>query len=295
MGIANPFAKLARYMGSGQQSTTTTIAPRPASVNTTIITQNPESEPLAQVATPYDLEIAAIRRKVDSIEGSKPVGIDGFKFVLMRWGAAILPVIAAIAVGDIVAHFFVGIGFDVFSAYSLSFVLELVTMLLTYAISHALSYRVGKNLNIPALLLTIAIWLLFLAAQCVLLIAIGGAHPGTLVFVAIVLRSAETALACTAAAIVAYWTKGKSMEEELSILQRKQNAFQALHGAAMDMHRAEQRAANQQRQEEQHLAEMQRNSDMLIEIGEKIGGAVLKMMDRVVKQIDEGGRDGRNW
>lgn len=288
MGISNPFAALARVVTGNKNQGGATITPLPQ-------TPDPTSGPLANV-TPYDTDIQRLRQKVEALEDGKPHGIDAFKYVLMKWGAALLPILAAFAVGDVVAQFFVSIGFNGFSAYALSFVLELVTMLLTYAISHALTYRTGKSLNLAALLLTIGIWALFLAAQVLLLIAIGGAHPGTLIFIAVVLRSLETALACTATAIVSYWTRGKSLEEELAILQRKQTAFVNLHGQHMDMRRTEQRSANQQRQEEQHLEAMQRNSDMLIQMGEKIGGAVMSMMDKVLKEIDNASTgNGRGW
>lgn len=288
MGISNPFVALMKVVtGNTNQggATTTTIPQSP----------DPTSGPLTNT-TPYDADIARLRAKVDALEDGKPHGIDAFKYVLMKWGAALLPILAAFAVGDVVAQFFVSIGFNGFSAYTLSFVLELVTMLLTYAISHALTYKTGKSLNLAALLLTIGVWALFLAAQVLLLIAIGGVHPSALIFIAVVLRSLETALACTATTIVSYWTRGKSLEEELAILQRKQTAFVNLHGQHMDMRRTEQRSANQQRQEEQHLEEMQRNSDMLIQMGEKIGGAVMSMMDKVLKDIDNASNgNSKGW
>jgi hypothetical protein len=294
MGISNPFAALAKVVtGNKSNQGGAVITPLPRTTVTQI--PDPISGQLVN-ATPYDEDIQLLRHKVDALEGSKPHGIDAFKFVLMKWGAALLPIIAAFAVGDVVAQFFTAIGFNGFSAYSLSFVLELVTMLLTYSISHALTYRTGKSLNIAALLLTIAIWLLFLAAQVVLLIAIGGAHPGTLIFIAVVLRSLETALACTATAIVSYWTRGKTLEEELAIVQRKQTAFVNLHGQHMDVRRTEQRSANQQRQEEQHLQEMQRNSEMLVQMGEKIGSAVMKVMDKALQAIDDASNtNSRGW
>jgi hypothetical protein len=300
MSISDKFSSLVKVMtrgGAGTAQQITTVAPH---APTTIVTPaEPDTSPLAAASSTSDIEIQALRQKADALEGSKPVGIDGFKFFLMRWGAALLPIFAAIAVGDVIAQFFLSLGFNAFSAYTLSFVLELVTMLLTYAISHALTYRAGRGINIPALLLTIVLWLLFLAGQAVLLIAIGGTHPGTFLFVAIALRAVETALCCTSAAVVAYWTRGKSFEEELATLQRKEQAFMALHAQYLERQRNEQQAANHQRQAEQHLAQLERNSEMLAQIGDRMSQAALKVFDRLNDALDQMTStkrdDGRGW
>jgi hypothetical protein len=294
LGISNPFAALVKVASRNKTNQasaaitrvpTTTVVPVPDPDTGQLINANGS-------ATPYSQEIALLRQKADRLAGSKPVGIDAFKLTIVKWGAALLPIASAVIVGDIVAVFFLRMNFGAFGAYGLSFVLELITMILTYAISHALTYQ--RHINIPMLVLTLLIWLAFLAAQAVLLIAIGGAHPGTLIFVAVTLRAVETALSCTASTLAAYWTRGKSPAEELAMLQQQEQTFIMLHTQHLDRKRNEQQAANQQRMAEQHLVQLERNSDMLMQIGEKMSEAALKVFDRLNQALDDMGNNHHN-
>jgi hypothetical protein len=64
------------------------------------------------------------------------------------------------------------------------------------------------------------------------------------------------------------------------MLQQQEQTFIMLHTQHLDRKRNEQQAANQQRMAEQYLVQLERNSDMLMQIGEKISEAALKVVDQ---------------
>src|SRR6266568_4635028 len=212
------------------------------------------SVPMPQLRSPYEARIAVLRQKVDSLDGDKPRGIEGVKHHAMRIASLVLPLLSFLAIGDLIGYMLAGQRAFTFAdatvagVYVLAYAVEGMAVFLTYALQKAVQRPKKQPGDYAWLVATLLVWGLMLA--------------GT--------------------SILSYWTKGKTLEQELADLQHKHHAFTSLHAAESTLHQAEKQMSLQEKQDEAYLRSREQHEQLVIQMGDIAQQVILNAADKAL-------------
>jgi hypothetical protein len=267
--------KLASIKGffTSPQTNTTSIAPAQSS--------DPVPDPASTVSmlqprSPYEARIAVLRQKVDSLEGDKPRGIEGVKHHAMRIASLVLPLLSFLAIGDLIGYMLSGQRAFTFAdgtvagVYILAYAVEGMAVFLTYALQKAVQRPKKKAGDYVWLVATVLVWGLMLAGTSILLYIFGVSVThvdGQLAVTGLTVRSIASSLVCVGSAFLSYWTKGKTLEQELADLQHRHHAFTSLHAAESTLHQAEKQMSLQEKQDEAYIHSREQHEQLVLDMG----------------------------
>ncbi len=253
-------------------------------MNTTAITpaQSSAPAPAPQVPlpveprSPYEARLFVLRQKVDSLEGDKPRGIEGVKHHAMRIASLVLPILSFLAIGDLIGYMLSGQRAFTFAdgtvagVYILAYAVEGMAVFLTYALQKAVQRPKKKAGDYVWLVATVLVWGLMLAGTSILLYIFGVSVThvdGQLAVTGLTVRSIASSLVCVGSAFLSYWTKGKTLEQELADLQHRHHAFTSLHAAESTLHQAEKQMSLQEKQDEAYIHSREQHEQLVLDMG----------------------------
>ncbi len=249
------------------------------------------SVPMPQPRSPYEARIAVLRQKVDSLDGDKPRGIEGVKHHAMRIASLVLPLLSFLAIGDLIGYMLAGQRAFTFAdatvagVYVLAYAVEGMAVFLTYALQKAVQRPKKQPGDYAWLVATLLVWGLMLAGTSILLYIFGVSVThidGQLAVTGLTVRSIASSLVCVGSAFLSYWTKGKTLEQELADLQHKHHAFTSLHAAESTLHQAEKQMSLQEKQDEAYLRSREQHEQLVIQMGDIAQQVILNAADKAL-------------